>query len=837
MLLSERKEAIDPRYERGYKTLIMKSELLLPVGNMNMCLAAVHHGADAIYVGVPFFNARGRTTDFSLEELKEMIDLCHLYGVRVNLAFNVVIFQNEFPKVIELLEKILPMGPDAFIVQDLGLAKLIRTMAPNQRIHASTQMTVTNPDAIKLVDDLKIDRFVLGRENSIPEIKLIREKTDKELEVFVHGALCVAYSGQCFTSESLGGRSANRGQCAQSCRLEYELFVDEVKKDLGAKKYLVSPKDLMGIEEVPMLKELGVDSFKVEGRLKTPEYVAAAAKNYREVLDGAPVNLEKRAEELSTTYSRGFFSGWLNGVDHQRLVDGTFSAHRGLEIGTIKEIKKKTVMIDSTRALTAGMGLLFAGKEEVGSKIFTVQRIGKSFEVELLQKDLKLEKGMKVYLNSNEAQAKDLQRGWTSREHMKKIPLKFIVQGMYREPLLVKAIDPEGREAYAQTISFLMPASNRPMTEESIKEELNSLGTTVYEMGSFECFIQEGLFLNHRELKELRRELVQKMNEVRTKREAVVENFEMKAMVPHKAEKAGLNILLRSKAQVEGLVENFGTFANYQENIKAVILDFEFGKDYAASIELLKSLGLKAGIATTRILKPAEYYNLNTIIRCRPDLILVRNLGALEYLRSKCEIPLIGDFSLNVTNSMTLDYLTAKGLETVNVSYDLNQDQLLDMVTYSDPSKMEVTLHQYMPEFHMEHCVFAAFLSTGSSFRDCGKPCEKHEVKLKDPYGNMHFLKADHECRNTFFKATPQSAGFLVKELKDKGIASYRLEALNEKVEEINLKILTYLKLLKGEITPNDAMNSLKVVESYGLGLGQMNKSDSYKDRKKETRV
>src|SRR5690606_8549453 len=231
----------------------MKNELLLPVGNMDMCLAAVHYGADAVYIGVPFFNARGRTTDFSLEDLKEMIDLCHLYGVRVNLAFNVVIFQEEFPKAIELLKAILPMGPDAFIVQDLGLAKLIREMAPHQRIHASTQMTVTNADAIKLVDDLKIDRFVLGRENSIKEINLVKDATDKELEVFVHGALCVAYTGQCFTSETLGGRSANRGQCAQSCRLEYELYVDDEKKDLGNKKYLVSPKDLMGIEEIPAL--------------------------------------------------------------------------------------------------------------------------------------------------------------------------------------------------------------------------------------------------------------------------------------------------------------------------------------------------------------------------------------------------------------------------------------------------------------------------------------------------------------------------------------------------------------------------------------------------------
>lgn len=810
----------------------MNSELLLPVGNMEMCLAAVHHGADAIYVGVPFFNARGRTTDLSLEELKEMIDLCHLYGVRVNLAFNVVIFQNEFPKVIELLEAILPMGPDAFIVQDLGLAKLIRTMAPKQRIHASTQMTVTNPDAIKLVDDLGIDRFVLGRENSIPEIKLIREKTDKELEVFVHGALCVAYSGQCFTSESMGGRSANRGQCAQSCRLEYELFVDDVKKDLGQKKYLVSPKDLMGIEEVPMLKSLGVNSFKVEGRLKTPEYVAAAAKNYREVIDGAPVNLEKRAEELATTYSRGFFTGWFHGVDHQKLVDGTFSSHRGLEVGTVLEVKKKTVIVSSKSPLKAGMGLLFVGKEELGSKIFTAEKNGKNYEVELLQKTLKLEKGSKVYLNSNEALFSELQKGWNSREKQKHIPLNFLVQGLYNEPLLVKVTDPEGREVYAQTISFLAPASGRPMTEEFLKDELSALGNTVYKMGKFECFIQEGLFLNHRELKDVRREIVDKMNKARVARTATVVPYKLTTSEKHTAE-AGMNILLRTKAQVEGLAKDFALFQGYKNLIKSVILDFEFGKDYAPSVEIIKSLGLKAGIATTRILKPSEYYNLNTIIRCNPDIILVRNLGAIEYLKSKTTIPLIGDFSFNVTNSMTLDYLVSKGLLSVNVSYDLNQDQLLDMVKYADPSKMEVTLHQYMPEFHMEHCVFAAFMSNGSSFKDCGKPCEKHEVKLKDPYGNMHFLKADQECRNTFFKATPQSAGFLVQELKTKGVANFRLEALSETAEEINLKIVTYLKLLNNEISADLALNSLKVVESYGLGLGQMNKSDSYKDRKK----
>jgi U32 family peptidase len=814
----------------------MKSELLLPVGNMSMCLAAIHHGADAVYIGVPFFNARGRTTDFGLDELKEMIDLCHLYGVRVNLAFNVVIFQHEFPKVIELLKEILPMGPDAFIVQDLGLARLIREMAPDQRIHASTQMTVTNPDAIQFVDDLRIDRFVLGRENSLPEIQLIREQTDKELEVFVHGALCVAYSGQCFTSESLGGRSANRGQCAQSCRLEYELYVDDVKKEMGDKKYLVSPKDLMGLAEVPKLKELGVNSFKIEGRLKTPEYVASTARNYRDVLDGKPLHLESRVAELSATYSRGFFSGWLNGVDHQQLVDGTFSAHRGLEIGTIKEVKKKTFLMDSLTDLKAGMGLLFVSDKEMGSKIFSVVKSGKVLEVELVQKSMPLKKGMKVYLNSNEILDRELQKGWQSREHQKKIPLDFLVEGKLGSHLQVSVRDPEGREVREKSHSLLVSAASHSLDIKQIKEELSSLGGTPYQLKNIKALIEEGLFLNHKELKELRRSLVEKINLLRLERTNTVLPFAIPAPKATPRGTAGLNILLRSKSQVEGFSDAFknGAFGGYEQHIKSVVCDFEFGKDYASSIAMIQALNISAGIATTRILKPKEYHNLKMIARCKPDFILARNLGAVEFLRRETDIALLGDFSLNVTNSLTSEYLLEKGLESVNVSYDLNQAQLLDLVAHSDASRLEVTLHQYMPEFHMEHCVFAGFLSSGHSFRDCGKPCEKHEVKLKDPYGNWHHLKADHECRNTFFKATPQSASFLAQQLIENGVQSFRLEALNETSVEINHKILTYLKLLKGDITSQDAVTALQLVESYGLGVGQLHKSDNYKDRKKE---
>jgi putative protease len=292
---------------------------------------------------------------------------------------------------------------------------------------------------------------------------------------------------------------------------------------------------------------------------------------------------------------------------------------------------------------------------------------------------------------------------------------------------------------------------------------------------------------------------------------------------------------LRSKKQVDGFAEAFrkNYFGGFEHSIQHVILDFEFGKDYAESLQIMKELKLASVIATTRILKPKEYHNLKMIIRCAPDKILVRNLGAIEFLRRESSIPLLGDFSLNVTNSLSADYLLKKGVVSVNTSYDLNQEQLLEMIGHSDASKLEVTLHQYMPEFHMEHCVFAAFLSNGHSFKDCGKPCERHEVKLKDPYGNWHHLKADQECRNTFFKATPQSASFLLSELKALGVAAVRLEALNENPSELNHKILVYLKLLNGNLTSQAAMDELKVMESYGLGPGQLNKSDTYKDRKK----
>lgn len=824
-----------------------KSELLLPVGNMKMCLAAIHNGADAIYVGMPHFNARGRTADFSVAELSEMIELCHLYGVKVNLAFNILIFEEEFKEVVELLKEVLPLGPDALIVQDVGLAVLVRAMDPHQVIHGSTQMTVTNHEAMTLLDDLAIKRFVLGREVSIAEMKAIKKETDRELEVFVHGALCVAYSGQCFTSESIGGRSANRGQCAQSCRFEYDLIVDGKKKELGDKKYLVSPKDLCGISEIPELLNLGIDSFKVEGRLKTPEYVASAAKNYSEAIDLAlnnktftQIKIEEAKREMGLTYSRGFFNGWLYGVNHQELVDGTYGAHRGVEIGKVVSVNSKSIKIQSNyHRLKKGDGILLASsingrKIEIGGNLYEVKRIGSELEL-FFSRDFDLKKirtGFIVYFNHDSSVEKTLTQSFTDKNLKKRIPISINVCADIGEPLKVIVSDTVF-EVTVFSDALVETARERPTSKSDLVGELGALSATCFLALDLSLESSTSFFIHQKELKNLRRKFTENLMKARLLRKSPellsVDQFFKKQEFIRSAPKK-FNILLREISQVNDLL----SFVNSLKDVLGIVyLDYEFGKDYAASVELLRYSGIKVGIATTRILKPNEYHNFKQIERANPDVILCRNLGAIQYFKNS-KFELRGDFSLNVTNSLTANYFLTKNLKSVCASYDLNASQLRDLLVNMESGTVEVNIHQYMPSFHMEHCVFAAFLSTGSSFRDCGKPCEEHRVELKDQFGNTHQIKADQECRNTMFNATSQSSARLVPELKKLGLSEFRFEALFEKGSELRDKVLTYAQLIRDDskVSYNESlMTRLGVLEKYGLSDKSFD-SREYKNKK-----
>ena len=363
-------------------------ELLSPAGDWECARAAVANGADAIYFGLPAFNARMRAENFTGDDLSELMQFLHEHGVRGFVTMNVLIFESELEKAVEQLRALDAAGVDAVIVQDLGLARLAKAVAPNVELHASTQMTITSPEGLELIDKtIGLDLAVLARETSIREMHRFKagEPGAVPLEVFVHGALCVAYSGQCLTSESLGQRSANRGECAQACRMEYELIVDGEKRDLGSRAYLLSPQDLSAVDEIPALIDAGISSFKIEGRLKSPDYVAAVTRAYRKAIDAAQQGREIEeavsAEDryaMEMTFSRGLHSGWMHGIDNKQLVHGRFGKKRGALVGEVVRVGRDSVEVLPRVAVKPGDGVVFDTggdtEREQGGSVYAVDR-------------------------------------------------------------------------------------------------------------------------------------------------------------------------------------------------------------------------------------------------------------------------------------------------------------------------------------------------------------------------------------------------------------------------------------------------------------------------------
>lgn len=821
-------------------------EILAPVGNWEMCRAAVLNGADAIYVGLPGFNARGRTEALSVETLGEMINFCHLYGTRVFIAANILVFERELDVIEDVLRSVISLNPDAFIVQDIGLVRLIRQISSSMAIHASTQMTISNYEAISFTEDLSIQRYVLARENSIDEIKKIRERTNKELEVFVHGALCVAYSGQCLTSEAFGGRSANRGQCAQACRLPYDLIVDGNRIDLPERRYLVSPQDLFALSDVERLIGAGVDSFKIEGRLKSPQYVAQTVSAYKNSVTDKKLSPEAQRERLQRVYSRGFFNGWLDGVNHQQLVPARYSNHHGLLFGSIRSVRRGKVVVDkvdSSYEIAPGDGVIFedfnAG-ESLGASVYGVSDSSDKAVTLEFSRELELSglsPKMKVFINSSAKLMREVAKSWTNKECFSRIALDLTVEGGKGTALSVIAQDDVGNRVITKSKATLEEAQKAPITDELLRKELGALSGTPFFVRGFDCSLSGKLFIHNRELKEIRRFIVATLEKSRVDRCNVTlrskesvskwkKSLGVEREEPHSSTDE-LNVLIRDRRQLERL-NNL--------SIDTVYLDYEFGKEYEESVSMVRNLGFKVGIATTRILKPGELGHLKQIERLKPDCVLVRNLGAIEFFKDKA-IELRGDFSLNITNSLTADWLLQKGLKSLCPSYDLNSEQLGDLLRHSRKGDFEVTVHQYMPTFHMEHCVFAAFLSNGKSFRDCGKPCERYRVELQDPKGTKHPLKADAECRNTMFNGRAQSALRLLPKLKTHGVRRFRIEALFETADEVRQKVEIYSSALKGESIDRNDLMKLDSIERYGITEGQLFNINAYQDRKKSGEV
>jgi putative protease len=810
-------------------------ELLAPAGDWECLRAAVANGADAVYFGLPRFNARLRAENFAEEEVPAVAAFCHRHGVKAYVAFNTLVFSSELDAAEAYLRMLSRAGVDAIIVQDIGLAWLARETVPDLPVHASTQMTITSPEGIRFARGLGIERVVLARELSLREIeRFSAEETSASmpLEVFVHGALCVAYSGQCLTSEALGQRSANRGECAQACRLPYELIVDGQPRELGGRRYLLSPQDLAAVGEIPALIERGVASFKIEGRLKSPEYVAAVCQVYRRAIDaalGRPTALRALAEEtyqLEMAFSRGLFTGWLHGVDHQRLVPARFGKKRGALAGTVRTVGRDAVELDARIPIAPGDGVVFdTGGDpdaEQGGRIYAVRGSWIKFERGHIDFS-RIAPGARVWKTDDPALGKRLRASFAGRiEPRRKSPVALKIAGRAGEPLSVQAAWDAPRPSLATVHSTLRleAARTAPLTEARLREHLGRFGDLPFELGAMETRLEGDVLLPIRELNAVRRQIEAALaSSLEAARREVPRTWRELRTAPAAADAAmpqpQLAVLCRSMAHIEAALD---------AGCRVLYADFEDIRRCASAVARVREATADARIllATPRIQKSGEAGFFRLIENAAPDGVLVRNLGAIAHFRAAGTLRCMGDFSLNVANPLSAAVLMAEGLEGLTLSYDLSLAQVLDLLEEAPPGWFELTLHQHMPMFHMEHCVFAAFLSNGSSHLDCGRPCDHHRVHLRDRVGIEHPLRADVGCRNTLFHAVPQSGAADFEALLRAGLRRFRVELLEEDFVESRRILEAYRALLAGALDGPSLVQELRATSQLGVTRGTL---------------
>lgn len=819
------------------------AELLAPAGNRECLLAAVANGADAIYLGLDRFNARMRAGNFTRKDLATIVPWLHSRGKKIYVTMNVLVFTDELDLAWEYLLNLARAGVDGVIVQDAGLAHLMnlrREELGHLGLHLSTQMTISCPEAIEFFErTLKPEQIVLARELSLREIEACARVATVPLEVFVHGALCVSYSGQCLTSERLGQRSANRGECAQACRMPYRLEVDGRMKKLGERRYLVSPQDLCALDRIPELAAIGVHSYKIEGRLKSPEYVAATTAAYRRALDSAalgisidPADRASALYDMQMAFSRGFSTGWLDGAHHPRLTHGKFGKKRGALVGRIVGCGRGWVALEGSAALPlrAGDGFVIDQgadrNEEQGGRIWKVEGNRLYFHGKASHIDWeKVKPGDLLWKTDDPLLNRRLRRTW---EHVppprRVLDLEFY--GAEGEPLVVHC----GPWSVCSS-QKLQAARSHPLTTETLREQFGRLGGTGFELGRCENHLPGGLMLPLSVQNRLRRELVEllqrqpqggeplplklqdagreAMNRLPATTRAVSVLSACKgapAVPPHEA---ALHVLCRTPEQAVAVAS---------ERIRRLYLDFDNPRELAPCAPSLRAMAPDTELfaATLRIMKPHEAGYFKFIEAASPDGVLVRNPGAVEYFRGR-RYRLAGDFSLNIANPLAAEFWEENGLESATLSYDLDASQVLELLRHADGRRLELTLHQHMPLFHMEHCVFCTFLSRGENFTNCNRPCERHRVRLQDRAGEFHPLRSDEGCRNTLYHGRAQSGARWVPSLLAAGLANYRIELLDETPEEAVRLVRLYNGLFAGTISAEKLLGNLRLIDRLGV--------------------
>ena len=781
-------------------------ELLAPAGTMENFMAALESGADAIYLGGKVFNARAHAANFGIDELREAVRLAHILDVSVYVTVNILIGDTELKDLEQYIKDLDSIGVDAIIVQDLAVAEIAKRVAPNIHLHGSTQMTAATLDAVRFYESLGFTRVVLARELSLKEIQHICKHCKAEIEVFVHGALCVCYSGQCLMSSFIGGRSGNRGACAQPCRLPYELLDSKGESVLPKHEaYLLSPKDLNYSEHMNELVAAGVTSFKVEGRMKKVSYVRQVIGTYREILDEASIH-ENQRKALASGFNRGFSTAYLEDTVGRQMMTVVAPNHQGKPIGE-SYTKKGEVYLSLTEPIEQGS--LVKILQSNGSVTYYTVDDEWTCVSDTLYKGRPAE-GLAVgqlYLASTPKNTKSRGLQEFTRKYDMSVYLSVGSNGETNYTELTAILD--SGLSVTVTNEYVPAIANKvPTSLEKVTEQLGRLGNTLFRLSYVD--IPDGPYMWPASvLNALRRDAVTALET---------------ALITHHVEswqalQVTGDVDYDFKAQHELSYDTcpmISARVDEIEGVKAAISGgaqkIVFGGDrlsrtpYALSVydevaRLCAQSDVICTFATPRVVKDDEVeaykHTLEAIVQARPDSISIHVPQALLWLRELGYTGAIeADTGLNIFNTPTLHFWEQLHISCVNPSQELTLKQITELAKHSHVP-IETMIHGYTEMMISEYCSIASFVGTGSKV-NCPMPCVKESYSLKDRKGEIFPIRTDPYCRMHIMNSHEMDMRAYVPMLLQKGISILRVDGRHMKPSYVKDIVSQYVGIATG---------------------------------------
>ena len=775
-------------------------ELLSPVGNFECLKSAVQNGANAVYFGASSFGARAFAGNFDDEELNKAINYAKLRNVKTHLTLNTLIKENEFNDAFDLAKKAYKYGIDAIIVQDIGLALKLIARFPDIEIHASTQMTTHNLEGVLQLQNLGFKRAVLSRELSIDEIKYIAQNSNIDLEVFIHGALCISYSGQCLLSSMIGGRSGNRGKCAQPCRLPW--VVQKIPGPNLTPGYLLSPRDLCGLKFIPELIKAGVTSFKIEGRMKSPEYVATVTRIYRKYVDLAYDNSkpylidEKDKNDLLQVFNRGgFSSGHLSNEKNDKLVFEKRQNNIGIYLGKISKYNpsKGIITCKLENSVNLGDSVSFENEntkypisELMNKNGHNIKTASSLDLVSFGRMKGNIKVGDEIYKINSKALLEQAKLSY-SKEYIKQDLICNLKIKSGKE-IFIDVLCPNFSKRINFTYNYIPGyAQNQPLTKEKVISQFTKTHDTPFSFIEFNIDLDDNLFLPVSILNEIRRIAIDKIEN------AIIQDFKRHYLEHNKKDSETKNITnnnIKNKnttnTKISLLLNILNKNFDYTllENIDRLYIPLKYcgNKDY---FEIINTLCTKANvyIYIPTILRQNYCEKAKTIISTFLDSFnikgaVISHISQIDLFNNK-NIDIIGNYTLNIYNSSSISELKKLSFNSITISPELDEQSIIDVLKNS-PLPKELIVYGNIPVMTTNYCLLG---KSNKCYTDCKHQClTDSKFYLKDRLGmQFRFIPDNNQTITTIYNSKTTSIQY-----NNFNIDFARIDILNENIDEIN---------------------------------------------------